>query len=328
MDDRSLLEKKVLVSRSHDPYLNLAIEEYLFDRLNDGQRILFLYTNSQSVIIGKHQNPWLETNLIALRETRTPLARRISGGGTVYHDMGNLNFSFMGPKIGFDRRANLSVIQESLRGLGIETELTKGHDIYAYGKKISGNSFCFRRNRALHHGTILLGADMGMLHRLLKSNGPLIETHAVKSRPAQTINLKTMHPELVGAEIKGAIISAYGFGDSRAYSENFVTSDLERAAGDLAERNLSWDWIYGRTPVFSCRIPFSYSIDARRIVPSSLALNVEKGRIAELIGPDDLGALLNGCKLAVSHIQDRMRGSWYPKHKTHMAAEAILKFAA
>jgi len=165
-------------SSSHDVYLNLAREEYLFDNLPKGSRSFLVYVDSPSIVFGKHQNPWRECSVAVLKEQGIPLARRISGGGTVYHDLGNLNFSFLLPKTGFDRRKNLALIVQSLGRLGIRAEISERHDIMVGNQKISGNAFCFRRERALHHGTLLIRSELDALHGSLAGTVG-IETFAV-----------------------------------------------------------------------------------------------------------------------------------------------------
>ncbi|MBT3275115.1 MAG: lipoate--protein ligase family protein, partial [Spirochaetales bacterium] len=188
-NENSCVTKQVFLSNSNDPYRNLAMEEFLLDNFSGEAALLFLYTNASSVVIGKHQNPWLEISLKELDSRQIPLVRRISGGGTVYHDLGNLNFSFIGKKAGFDRKKNLELVARAVSMLGVAAVVTDNYDLYAAGKKISGNAFCFRRDKVLHHGTLLIDADLDGLRLLLNPPEQGISTHAVRSRPAETANL-------------------------------------------------------------------------------------------------------------------------------------------
>ena len=199
-------------STSSDVYLNLAREEYLLERLPETSHGLLLYVNSPSVVFGKHQNPWRECSVVALRDRGIPLARRISGGGTVYHDLGNLNFSFLLPKEGFDRRRNLETVVRALTSLGIEARISSRHDLTVDGGKISGNAFCFRRGRALHHGTLLIHSELGQLKGALKGSAG-IETFAVESNPSPVVNLRRLQPALtvegVGNEIMAEVAGSW-----------------------------------------------------------------------------------------------------------------------
>lgn len=257
-----------------DPYCNLAKEETLFDTLlgsfDEEATLLVLYTNRSSLIVGKHQNPWCEVDLGEARRMHVPVLRRISGGGTVYHDEGNLVFSFMSRRECLDREQNLLVIRRALASLGMQSDLQGTFDLYAAGKKISGNSFCFRRDRGMHHGTLLVDADRTLMRRLLKPAEPAITTHAVASRPAHTVNLREIEASFDPSPLVETIVQSAA--DVMGISE---TSYLDEASIDsarvaeLEERNHRWEWNFGRTPLFS--VSFSGGGE------SSLRLRIKSG---------------------------------------------------
>ena len=242
--------RRVIVSKSTIPSWNLAAEEYLFDTLPEGTRILFLYTNGPAVVIGKHQNPWLEVNIPELLEKQIPLLRRISGGGAVYHDEGNLNFSFLGPRNGFDKQGNLDLVRKALLSVGIRADIGGTADLWVNGKKTSGNAFCFRRERGLHHGTLLLKADLALLKGLLSPPVIPIETHAVRSKRAETMNLSSSHPGITRQSLVSALAKVFAGG---AVDPEIVSSEDHTAPeiAGLAERNSSWEWNFGQTPDFT-----------------------------------------------------------------------------
>jgi lipoate---protein ligase len=271
-------ERRVIISASEDPFWNLAVEEYLLDTLPDATCILLLYKNGPSVIIGKHQNPWLEANLPELISRNVVLLRRISGGGTVYHDGGNLNFSFLSSKDGFDRRENLELVSEVLRSFGINATITDTHDLYVGEKKISGNAFCFRRNHVVHHGTLLVSADLARLSGLLTHRELPIVTHAVRSNPAATVNLGSLENGITTQVLISGMTAAFLEGQRTAENispENFQPDEVAR----LTDRNRTWEWNYGRTPDFKLEL-------------SGLTVSIRKGLITAIEGSDRLESLI------------------------------------
>src|SRR5450756_2322293 len=147
---------RIVIGSSLDPYLNLAYEEYLVESAGADEAILFLWQNHDTVVIGCNQNPWRECDISAMGWDGVKLARRVTGGGAVFHDMGNLNFSFIVPRARYDVVRQGSVIIGALRSIGIAAEQTGRNDITIGGRKFSGNAFMHRKTTSLHHGTILI----------------------------------------------------------------------------------------------------------------------------------------------------------------------------
>lgn len=269
-------------SSSNDVYLNLAREEYLFDHLPDGSLALLLYVDSPSVVFGKHQNPWRECSIAALRERRIPLARRISGGGTVYHDLGNLNFSFILPKEGFDRRGNLAMVVRALQRLGVAARISERHDLLIGDRKISGNAFCFRRSKALHHGTLLVRSRLEELQDSLDGM-PDIHTFAVESKRAPVMNISELDSRLeipaVSAALGEEVQATWGGSIRRIEEEALEVPEVEA----LSERNRSVEWIFDRTPGFTVVL----AVPAAPIL--RLKLTVDRGRIVADTFPESEG---------------------------------------
>jgi lipoate-protein ligase A len=237
----------IVQSQSLDVYRNLAIEEYLMDRVRGCGPILFLWQSESAVVMGKNQNPWRECRLDLMVRDGVPLARRVSGGGTVYHDVGNLNYCVITGREEYCECDAYHMVFKALEPFGIKAEKTGMSNLSVDGFKFSGNAFAFRKGRALHHGTLLLNADMQRLGRYL---GPMIagiETHAIASVPAPVANLGLDVEEAKDA-LRAGFLDVYGPGEAGRWDEN----DLD--AGELAllgARHLEDSWLYGATPRFT-----------------------------------------------------------------------------
>ena len=228
-----------------DVYANLAMEEYLLDQSDLGLPILFLWQSEQAVVMGKNQNPWLECNVEAIAEDKVPLARRISGGGTVYHDQGNLNYAFIVDRVGYKEQEQYDFVIAFLRHIGIETLRSGPSNINVGDKKISGNAYCIRKDRVLHHGTLLIDTDLSLLEKYLQSEEQPIVSHSVRSIPARVMNLKDAVP---GIRMEQVIM------DCIAYALNqggVVLNEAElHIPSELRDKFAHEDCIYGLTPRF------------------------------------------------------------------------------
>lgn len=239
----------VLISPSTDAYYNLALDEYLLNTLSEEDKILYFYVNRKAVIIGRNQNPWLECNLNQLNADGVQLVRRISGGGCVYHDEGNLNFSFMCHEKSYDEKEQTEIILNALRALGINAETTGRNDIAIEGRKFSGNAYCRRQNIQQRHGTLLVNAELGIFDRYLSVPKKKLIAKGVKSVRSRVCNLSEYRKGLTSAELMQAIIDAYAlkYGDTEIYPvENANANEIER----LKAKNESWEWKMGEAPQF------------------------------------------------------------------------------
>ena len=151
------------VSTSPDGWRNLGVDEYFLDHIGEDDMLLYFYVNRNAVIIGRGQNPWAECNLSAMERDGVQLVRRITGGGAVFHDEGNLNFSFIAGEKRYDLQRQLGMILDAVRALGIPCEFSGRNDLLADGRKFSGNAFCSRGCVRQHHGTLLIDADLTRL---------------------------------------------------------------------------------------------------------------------------------------------------------------------
>ena len=150
-----------------NPWDNLAREEQLVNLCEESEAILYLWRNAHTVVVGRNQNPWAECRLDLLESEGGKLARRSTGGGAVYHDLGNHNYSFILPRKRYNMERQLAVILGALRGLGLDAEFSGRNDLVIGGRKFSGNAYQLTRDKGLHHGTLLFSADMAMLSRYL-----------------------------------------------------------------------------------------------------------------------------------------------------------------
>lgn len=229
-----------------DPYRNLAVEQYLLETVPEDVCILYLWQNRRTVVIGRNQNAWRECRTGQMETDGVFLARRLSGGGAVFHDLGNLNFTFLVRKPGYDLNRQLGVIVEACRLMGIPAERSGRNDVLTGGRKFSGNAFYEHQGRCYHHGTLLVDVDMTAMGRYLSPSKAKLEAKGVSSVRSRVVNLRELKPDLTieetAARMEEAFQSVYGMG-----AERLETSALDGACVDaLTERNRSWDWLYGR----------------------------------------------------------------------------------
>ena len=183
------IKLQIILGNQHNPYLNLAVESNLLDNFLPNTISLFLWKNRQTVVIGTNQNPYSECDIDSLLTEGGFLARRRTGGGAVYHDLGNLNFSFVADKNIYDVKRQMQVIQKALLNFNLETEVSGRNDITYQGRKFSGNAFAKTKNQGLHHGTILIKTDSERLQKYLKVKPAKLHKHGVKSVSSRVVNL-------------------------------------------------------------------------------------------------------------------------------------------
>lgn len=249
---------QIYISNSFDPYLNLATEKYLLDILPENTCTLYLWQNENTVVIGRNQNPWAECNCPLLEKEGGKVARRLSGGGAVFHDLGNLNFTFLCSEDSYDLSRQLQVIREACRLAGIETELSGRNDILADNRKFSGNAFYNSKGRAYHHGTLMVCADTEKMQRYLTPSKAKLEAKGVKSVRSRVVNLSEFSPSLTCEEMKKHMICAF----EKVYNlkASFLSTTDIHQINALAESYKSEDYIYGGSApfTFSCDKSFSW----------------------------------------------------------------------
>ncbi len=238
-----------------DPYRNLALEQHLLETVLGGCCLLYLWQNERTVVIGKNQNAWRECRTALLEEEGGRLARRLSGGGAVYHDAGNLNFTFLMHTEDYDLDRQLAVIEAACRSLGVETERSGRNDVLADGRKFSGNAFYHHEGRSYHHGTLLVDVDLRRLGRYLSPSKAKLEAKGVESVRSRVVNLKELQPDLTVDALKTAMKTAF----SAVYGlpvEPFAAIDAERVEA-LRAHYASEQWLFGQ------KLPFTFACESR-----------------------------------------------------------------
>jgi len=243
--------------------------------VKEGQCILYLWQNRNTVVIGRNQNPWKECRTTLLSEEGGHLARRLSGGGAVFHDLGNLNFTFLMPQSEYNLDRQFGVVARAVESFGIRTERSGRNDMLAEGRKFSGNAFYKNGKHAYHHGTLLVNVDMERMTRYLNPSKAKLQAKGVDSVRSRVANLMHLNPAVTIDTMKTAMAEAfasvYGFDP-----EIIRPEDLDHAAIDaLYQRNRSWEWNFGaKMPfTFACEEKFPWGL-------LQLEAQVENGVIA------------------------------------------------
>jgi len=262
------------ISSSYNPYINLATEKYLLDTVDPDCVILYLWQNENTVVIGKNQNAWSECRIEELKAAGGKLARRLSGGGAVYHDLGNLNFTFLCSKEHYDLAKQMHVIQTACSLAGIETELSGRNDLLANGKKFSGNAFYNAQGKAYHHGTLLIQSNLADLERFLSPPKAKLEGKGIKSVQSRVINLCDLSPTLTCQEMQAHMCTA--FAHVYGMTPTALVAPKDASITALAEEYSSWDYLYGKTLVFNASAEAQFPWGNARLL-----LDIQKGNIAD-----------------------------------------------
>ena len=259
-------------SEQFNPYLNLATEKYLFENLPKNALILYLWQNENTVVIGKNQNPWAECNCELLKNEGGFVMRRMSGGGAVFHDKGNQNFTFIASEENFDVSRHFEIIKKGCELCGIETELSGRNDILANGRKFSGNAFHHSGGNSYQHGTLLLSTSREKLQKYLTPNAEKLKSKGVKSVNSRTINLCEINPEITPKIMQNALIKA-AEETLHLEAEFFLEIDTKKIKKD-AEALSDWNFIFGNT------LPFQATVSGRLSFGSAeLNLSFKNGKI-------------------------------------------------
>ncbi|MBS5644728.1 MAG: lipoate--protein ligase [Clostridiales bacterium] len=243
------------LSPSNNAWRNMAQDEWLLANLPADTLLFYCYVNAPSVIIGKNQNAWKECDLPAMERDGVRLARRVSGGGAVYHDLGNLNFSFLAAKDVYCLEKQMNVILQAVKKLGIDAQFSGRNDITVEEKKFSGNAFCARGDNRMHHGTLLLHSDLSRLSRYLHVSPQKIQSKGIDSVRARVCNLSEWNPALSRRDAGETMLHLLRESLQETYEELLVPypfpSSWEQEVSALEEKHASWEWRLGQAPRFS-----------------------------------------------------------------------------
>lgn len=249
------MQLQYILSNQTNPYLNIAVENHLMSLSTPDTVTLYLWRNRRTVVIGQNQNPYTECDVEALEADGGYLMRRRTGGGAVYHDDGNINFSFIAPPTLYDQSRQFAVIQRAVADFGIKAELSGRNDILANGRKFSGNAFSRGQHNYLHHGTLLIRGNMADLQRYLRPKPAKLQKHGVSSVQSRVVNLSELNPDITSESIvphlRDAFLAEYnGLSlqtlDFDALKQN---DNVQRLYNEFA----SDEWRYGRWRTFSAQ---------------------------------------------------------------------------
>lgn len=246
---------KYIVNNSNDPAYNIALESYAFRELVGEDELFLLWINEPAIIIGKHQNAIAEINKEYTDSHGIHVVRRLSGGGAVYHDLNNLNYTIISNKAdegAFDFKTFSKPVIDTLATLGVKADFTGRNDLEIDGKKICGNAQAYYKGRMMHHGCLLFDVDMSVLADALKVSKDKIESKGVKSVRARVTNINNELPQkMTVLEFKDAILNQM----KKEYPdmEEYVLSEDElKHIQDIRDNQFgTWDWTYGETPDYT-----------------------------------------------------------------------------
>ncbi|XP_076231973.1 lipoyltransferase 1 isoform X2 [Calliopsis andreniformis] len=298
-DPNDSIKKSVFISQSTDVFTNLALEDWYYRNYNFvNHHILLLWRNDPCVVIGRHQNPWIEHNSQLAEKRGIVLARRNSGGGTVYHDNGNLNLTFFTPRERYNRKYNLEIIRRALyREWGVKSDINKREDIVVQGEyKVSGTAAKLGRPNAYHHCTLLVHVNESALSLALERKEHGIETNATVSTRSPVKNLIDVNSHIrmdklikaIGWEYlrTKALVLEDGGQDLIQRQKGFQyinpTEDWFPGLNKLVNEFRSWEWNYGKTPKFGVIRVLDVHGQDGKVHQFNLTLEIENGIIEEI----------------------------------------------
>ncbi len=322
---------KYIVNNNTNPYFNIALEEYCLNNLLNEEEFFILWQNEPSVIIGKNQNAFEEVNFPFANKKNIKVARRISGGGAVYHDLGNLNFTFVSKfedigTIDFKRFAQLVV--GALETMGIKAELTSRNDITIDGKKVSGNAQRIRSNRFVQHGTLLFDGNVENLVNSLNANLYKITSKGIKSTRSRVTNIKEYIDRDISIYQFKELLHLYLSDNNR--SEEIILSDIDINEIEKMKNTKfsTWEWNIGESPEFN--IENERSFDCGNIkfsanvldgVISSIKFYRDNSGIASV---DELEKILAKSRFEINEIRNKLEVVDLKKYFGDISLDEIL----
>lgn len=253
------MASRILLSHSNNPHFNLAVEDCIFRSMPADQRVLFLWRNAETVVIGRSQNPWKECNISKIEQDHIHLARRQSGGGAVFHDLGNTCFTFMAGKPEYSKAVSTEIVLQGLKKLGIEGYANGRNDLVvgegAEMRKFSGSAYKETKDRGFHHGTLLLHADLSRLANYLNPDVKKLQSKGITSVRSRVTNLNSLYPTIDHQLVCDAIVEAFCeyFDEETPTIEAISPEALPDLPGFVEKfaQQQSWEWNYGKSPQFT-----------------------------------------------------------------------------
>lgn len=321
-----------LESSSTDPAFNLALEQFVFEQMDRRQEYFMLWQNANTVVVGKNQNTFAEVNQRAAEARGVRVVRRLSGGGAVYHDLGNLNFTFImdAENAGdLDIRLFCQPIAELLRSLGVPAEVNGRNDITIEGRKFSGNSQYLRQGRIMHHGTLMFQSDLSVVAEVLDVSADKFQSKAAKSVRSRVTNIAPYLPEgFTLAEFKARLLK-YILKKDEVTPYVFSSAELAAVEQIKKERYSQWEWNYGSSPAYRVQKHRRFEGCGR----IDVCMNTENGTITDLqffgdyFGVADsaeLAELLKGTALERESLAARISGLQIGQYFHGLAAADFL----
>jgi len=291
-------------NKSNDPYFNMALDEYVVKHLNPSNDYFYFYQNRPSVIIGRNQNAIEEVNLEYVKNNDIIVVRRMSGGGAVYHDMGNINFSFVVDyrKEDFNSIERFAkAIVKALGKLGINAEFSGRNDITIDGKKFSGNAQYVTKNRILHHGTLLFDSDLSVLSKALNVKPEKIKSKGIKSVKSRVTNIKDYLPDknVTVSQFKEMLLKFVFEVEGKEFQEYSLTpKDIEQIMDLRNKKYSTWEWNVGSSPEFD--LIRSARFNGGEV---QVHMNVKDGIISDIKFYGDFMSIRD-----VSEVEEKLRG--------------------
>lgn len=318
---------KMLIIRNNstDPYFNLAAEQYLID--NCDREVFMLWRNDKTVVIGNNQNAYAEIDNEYARSHGISVSRRLTGGGAVFHDLGNVNFSFIMPKTeeGIDFAKYTAPIIDRLRSLGANAELSGRNDILIDGKKVSGNAQCVRNGKVLHHGTLLYSADLSDVAGVLKVDPSKFEGKGIKSVRSRVANIKELRSTDMDVLEFIDWLEAGFEGEKR----DFTPDEIKAITKLRNEKFASWDWIWGRSKEYTltAKERFSYGT-VEAYVDTAHGIIKEVRFMGDFFGVGDISELENalvGIRYEYADVMAKLSDCEVPRYVFGALPEDISK---
>jgi len=291
---------RVLISETFDPWFNLATEDYIFREMNPDHHILFLWRNDNTVVIGRYQNPWAECNIKNMEKDHVKLARRQSGGGAVYHDLGNTNFTFLSSRNSYSKERNTDIIVQALKNLHIDAEASGRNDIVVDGKKISGSAFKLGSDRAFHHGTLLIDADLSKISNYLTPDKQKLQSKGIKSVKSRVANLIDFNPKINHASVCSAVIEEFFHAYDAACEPEILDHEQLKTIPHLQnyfDKMSDWNWRFGKTPDFEHHMTERFDWGRMEVFIDTKSGRINSIRIySDCLAPDMIEQIMTDLK--------------------------------
>ncbi|HEN6263738.1 TPA: lipoate--protein ligase [Streptococcus agalactiae] len=324
---------KYIVNTSNDPAYNVALEAYAFQKLTDIDEIFILWINEPAIIIGRHQNTIQEINKEFIDKNGIHVVRRLSGGGAVYHDLNNLNYTIISNNTqegAFDFQTFSKPVIDTLAKLGVKADFTGRNDLEINGQKFAGNAQAYYKGRMMHHGCLLFDVDMSVLGQALKVSKDKIESKGIKSVRARVTNIVDhLSDKITVQEFSDAILAQMK--EEYPEMDEYVLSDAELSEIQAMRDNqfATWDWTYGKAPEYTIERGVRYpagKITTYANVENSTIKSVKIfGDFFGVKSVDDIEKMLEGVRYDYKDVLAALKTVDTSQYFSRMTPEEITK---